>query len=188
MGLFSSIGKLLGADSSKYIQQGKEQDLAFQREALDYQKSIDALPLQYRNQALGQLSDYYMGGPESQQQFYDNAMNSPAYQNYMQQGEESILRNAAATGGVRGGAVNPALALNSFNVAQGLVDRNLQGIGSFANPSLNTQGITNTLGNMGATSRNAAIAQGQNQQNLAGLGLNALSSLASASNSFGLWG
>lgn len=180
MGLFSSIGKLLGGDSSKYIQQGKEQELAFQREALDYQKGIDAPLIDYRNQALGQLSDYYMGGPEAQQQFYDNAMNSPAYQNYMQQGEERILRNAAATGGLRGGATNPALALNQFNVAQGLVDRNLQGLNSFANPNLNTGGIANTFGNMGIASRNAALAQGQNQQNLAGIGLNIFGTAASA--------
>ena len=99
MGLFSSIGKLLGADSSKYIQQGKEEELAFGREALDYQKGIDAPLIGYRNEALGQLSDYYMGGPEAQQSFYDHAMASPAYQNYIQQGEERILNNAAATGG-----------------------------------------------------------------------------------------
>ena len=168
MSLFGKIGKALFGDPSKDIRRGEQAALAQQQKALDYQMEVDAPLLQYRNQALGGLSDYYMGGPESQQAFYDQAMESPGYQNYMQQGEESILRNAAATGGLRGGAVNPALALNQHNVTQGLVNQQLQGLGQFANPNLNTANIANTYGNMGNIQQQSAIAQGQANQALAG--------------------
>ena len=168
MGLFSSVGKMLFGDPSKDIRRGEEAALAQQQKALDYQMQLDAPLVGYRNQALSGLSDYYMGGQEGQQQFFDQALASPAYQNYMQQGEESILRNAAATGGVRGGAVNPALALNQTNVAQGLVNQNLQGLQGFANPNLNTGNIAQTYGNMGNIQQQSAIAQGQADQALAG--------------------
>ena len=110
MGLLSGFSKMLFGDPSEAIREGEDKALAFQKQALDYQKKIDAPLIDYRNQGLERLSNYYMGGPEAQQKFYDNAMASPAYQNYMQQGEERILRNSAATGGLRGGATNPALA------------------------------------------------------------------------------
>ena len=172
MGLLTSIGKTLFGDPTKDIKRGEKAALAQQQKALDYQKGLDAPLIDYRNKALGGLSDYYMGG--DQQGFYDEAMASPAYQNYLQQGEESILRNAAATGGVRGGAVNPALALNQFNVTQGLVDKNLRGLQGFTNPNLNTANIANTYGNMGNVQQQSAIAQGQANQNLAGMGLSTI--------------
>lgn len=187
MGLFSAIGKLLGGDSSKDIRRGEERALAQQERALEYQKGIDAPVIDYRNQALDRLSDYHMGGQEGQQQFFDQVLASPAYQNYMQQSEESILRNKAATGELRGGSVAPALALNQTNVAQGLVSQRLQGLRGFTNPGLNTSNIASTYGNMGNIQQQAAIAQGQNKQNLAGLGMGALTGAFSAGMSGGMF-
>ncbi len=168
MGLFSSIGKAIFGDPGKDIRRGETAALSQHQKALDYQKNLDAPLIDYRNKALGGLSDYYLGGQKGQQSFFDQAIESPAYENYLQQGEESILRNAAATGGLRGGAVNPALALNQFDVSQGLVNQRLSGLEGFANPNLNTANIASTYGNMGNIQQQSAIAQGQADQALTG--------------------
>jgi len=188
MGLLSGISKFLFGDPTKDIRRGEDAALAQQQKGLDYQMKLDAPLIANRNQAMGLQSDYYMGGPEGQQQFYDQAMQSPGYENYLQQGEERILRNAAATGGLRGGSVNPALALNQFNVAQGLVDQRLQGLNQFANPNLNTANITNTYGNMGNIQQQSAIAQGQAKQSMGGMGLGALMGGLSMGMSSGMFG
>tara|TARA_R100000544_G_scaffold36425_1_gene24722 strand:+ start:2564 stop:3316 length:753 start_codon:yes stop_codon:yes gene_type:complete len=139
-----------------------------QQKGLDYIKRLDAPLVDYRNQALGGLSNYYMGGPEGQQSFYDNAMQSPAYQNLINTGEQAVLRNAAATGGLRSGAVQPALAQNSQNVLQGLVNQNLMGLQGFANPNLNTGNIAQMYGNIGNTQAEGATAANQYKQNQMG--------------------
>lgn len=52
-------------------------------------------------------------GPAAQQAAYDQIQNSPAYQAQMQASENSILSNASATGGLRGGNTQAALAGNA---------------------------------------------------------------------------
>lgn len=49
-------------------------------------------------------------GPEAQQAAIQSIQSGPGFQAALQQGETSILQNAAATGGVRGGNVQGALA------------------------------------------------------------------------------
>lgn len=51
-----------------------------------------------------------LDGPESQQRVYDQIANSPAMQAGVQQGENAILQNASATGGLRGGNTQATLA------------------------------------------------------------------------------
>ena len=51
-----------------------------------------------------------LGGPEAEQQAIQRIMGGPTYQAMVGQGEEAILQQAAATGGVRGGNVQAALA------------------------------------------------------------------------------
>lgn len=85
-----------------------------QREALDYLKEKEELPQQFRESALKGLAGLYgmEGGEGSQQELIDQAMQSPMYKAMMggqQAGEEAIMRNAAATGGLRSGNVQHAL-------------------------------------------------------------------------------
>lgn len=183
MGLFSGISNFLFGDPTDGINKATEQAVQGQERGANYLMDVDAPLLDYRNKALGSLSDYYMGGPEGQQSFYDNAMQSPAYQNLMNTGEEAVLRNAAATGGLRGGAVQPALAQNSQNVLQGLVNQQLGGISSFTNPALNTGNIANMYANIGNTQAAGTTAANQAQQNnignLLGLGTGLISGAGS---------
>lgn len=62
-------------------------------------------------QALGQQSAFLgLDGPEAQQAQIDMVQNSPMFQSMLSQGEDSLLQNAAATGGIRGGNTQAALA------------------------------------------------------------------------------
>ena len=57
-----------------------------------------------------QMAALGLSGPEAQQQFVTQQEQSPFFQALAQQGEEAILQNASATGGLRGGNVQGALA------------------------------------------------------------------------------
>ena len=71
-----------------------------------------------------QMAALGLAGPEAQQEFVTQQQQSPFFQALAQQGEESILQNASATGGLRGGNVQGALAqfrpalLNQFLTQQ----------------------------------------------------------------------
>ena len=146
---------------------GAELTAQGERDALDYQKEVEALPLELRNEFLPQLADIYRGG-EGQQQLVDQAKSSPLYSAILggqQAGEQSILRNAAATGGLRSGNVQGALTdygsqlenralLTSYN-------DQLQGIQGLANQQLNTNSIAQSIAAPGATLGAGAVAQGQ---------------------------
>lgn len=93
---------------------------SYEQQALDYLKERDLLPKQFSEEALRQLGGLYdmPGGTGSQQDLIDRATQSPLYQSIMggrEAGEESILRSASATGGLRSG-----------NVQSNLYDYNVQ--------------------------------------------------------------
>ena len=172
MSLFGSIGKMIFGDPTKGIEKATEQSVAGQREGLAYQKEVDAPVLANRNQAMQGLSDYYMGGPEGQQGFIDEAKADPFYQSSVDVGEEAVLKNAAATGGIRGGAVQPALAQNSQSVLQNYIQQKLRGMQGFANTPLNTNSIAQGYGNIGKTQAAGTTAANQAEQDLAGQTIN----------------
>jgi hypothetical protein len=71
-----------------------------------------------------QMASLGLAGPEAQQAFVAQQEQSPAFQALARQQEEAILQNASATGGLRGGNVQGALAqfrpalLNQFITQQ----------------------------------------------------------------------
>jgi hypothetical protein len=71
-----------------------------------------------------QMASLGLAGPEAQQAFVAQQEQSPAFQALARQQEEAILQNASATGGLRGGNVQGALAqfrpalLNQFLTQQ----------------------------------------------------------------------
>jgi hypothetical protein len=94
----------------------------YQQDALDYMRESQAPFLAAQGGALGRLSSMAENNPYqqvSQQQMINQAMSSPLYSSIMQgqqAGEESILRNASATGGLRGGNTPSSLADFSSNL------------------------------------------------------------------------
>ncbi len=176
--------------------QAAEIQAQYQREALEYLKQTEALPQQFREDALRQMAGMYgmEGGRGSQQDMIDRALESPLYGALMggkEAGEESILRNASATGGLRSGNVqanmydyntqlsNQAL-LQSYNQQmEGL--QGLAGLPSLA-PAIasQTSSIGQTLGQGQIAAANALQQSSQNSTNnmfgLGQLGLQAYSS------------
>lgn len=122
--------------------------------------------------ALGGMGDLSgANGPEAQAAAYAQIQSSPGFQAQLQQGENSILQNASATGGLRGGNIQGALAqfspqlLNSFINQQysqlgglaGMGQASAAGVGA---AGMNTgQNIAGRYGEMGRTNAANQIAQ-----------------------------
>lgn len=86
---------------------------------------------------------------------------SPEYQALARQGEEAILQRASATGGLRGGNVQAALAQFRPAMLQQLIDQQYQRLGGFAGTGLQTTGALASMG------QSAAAQQGQFGANVA---------------------
>lgn len=82
-------------------------------------------------------------GPEAQRAAITGIGTSPTFQALQQQGETSILQNAAATGGLRGGNTQAALAQFSLQLLNQLIQQqfaNLGGLTSIGQASAAGQG------------------------------------------------
>ena len=107
---------------------------------------------QQRNDPRADLSQFQTGGQAAQQQAISQFEQSPMFQALARQGEEGILQNASATGGLRGGNVQGALG--QFRPA--LLNQQIQ-------QQLSTLGGIAGLGqNAAAGVGNAGIQTGQN--------------------------
>lgn len=128
----------------------------------------------YVNAGTGALGSYQALsgalGPQKQQQAITALQGSPQFANLVQQGEDAILQNASATGGLRGGNTQDALAEFRSNVLSSLIDKQLGRMGSLTelgqnsavgvgNASLST-GARNAqlLGQMGAAQAGGIVA------------------------------
>lgn len=99
-------------------------------------------------------------GQQAQQQAIGTLEASPLYQSLARQGEEAILQRASATGGLRGGNVQAALAQFRPAMLQQLIDQQYARLGGLAGTGL---GVTERLATMG---QNAAGLQGQSGINV----------------------
>lgn len=147
--------------------QGSQTSAASQQQARDYLMQQDALPSGLRSAALNSLGGLY-GGSGS---ITDRAMASPVYQAAVQQGENSVLRNASATGGLRSGNASSDLAqVNQNALVSAYNDQvnGLQGLASLQSNANNIAGYTAGIGNtLGQGQLNAATVTGQGQINAA---------------------
>lgn len=85
------------------------------------------------NAAVGAQGDLLgLNGPEKQQAAIDALKTSPEYTTLAQQGEEAILQNASATGGVRGGNTQGALAQFRPQLLAQLIESRFGKLGSVA--------------------------------------------------------
>ncbi len=106
-------------------------------------------------------------GPEAQQAAISALEQSPEMAAFTRQGEEAILQRASATGGLRGGNVQAALAQFRPQVLSGLIERQLGRLGGFAGTGL---GVTEQLYRGGqASAANQASAAGTMGANVSNL-------------------
>lgn len=102
-----------------------------------------------------------------------NIENSPMYQQIAKQGEDAILQNAAATGGLRGGNLQGTLAQYRPQLLQQMIDQQYQRLGGLTQlgqasaAGVGAAGqqagsnISNLYQQQGAAQGGAAIAQGK---------------------------
>lgn len=134
--------------------------------------------------ALGQQQSILgLNGASQQNSAIQGIVNSPYAKELMRQGESGILANASATGGLRGGNVQGALAQYRPNMMNSLINHQYDrlsgltsigqnsaaGVGAAGQNSSNQ--IISALGNQGAISAGNSLAQGQAFANtIGGLG------------------
>ena len=104
----------------------------------------------------------------------------PEFAALTQQGENAILQSAAATGGLRGGNVQGALAQFRPQILSGLIEQQYSRLGGLATAGQNAaagvgtagmqtgQNISNLMQQQGAARAGSALAQGQAFGNLLG--------------------
>lgn len=122
-----------------------------------------------------QQQQNYLGlnGPAAQAEFIDMVQASPGFQEMMQGGEDAILQNASATGGLRGGNTQRALAeFRPYFLNQQLMQRFNQlgelssmGQASAANQAAHGANVANNVSGfqtqIGQARAGNALAQGQ---------------------------
>lgn len=97
-------------------------------------------------------------GPQAQQAAIAALQASPQFGALTQQGEDAILQNASATGGLRGGNVQTGLANYRTNVLSGLIDQQLGRYGSLINIGQNSAAGTGSAA-MTTGANNAQLMQ-----------------------------
>jgi hypothetical protein len=108
-------------------------------------------------QAFGQQQALIgLQGSEAQQQAITALQSSPQFQALQQQGENAILQNASATGGLRGGNVQAALAQFRPALLSSLIDQQYTRLGGLANVGQVTQQNLASLGQASAARTGAA--------------------------------
>lgn len=111
---------------------------------------------QRQNDPNANLSQFQTGGAQAQQQAIAGIENSPLFQSLLRQGEQGILQNASATGGLRGGNVQGALA--QFRPA--MLNQQIQ------QQLANFSGLASLGQNAAAGTGNAGVATGANISSL----------------------
>lgn len=155
-------------------QAGNQAAIAEQQRQFD---AIQQLLSPYVNAGTGALAGQQnllgLNGNGAQQTAIDGIRGSAAYTSALQAGENSILQNASATGGLRGGNVQSALSQFSPQLLAQLIQQqysNLGGLSSMGqnaaagvgNAGMSTgNNISNLLSANGQSNAANALAQGQ---------------------------
>ena len=104
-----------------------------------------------------------LGGPEAQKSAIDSIAQGPEMAALSSQGENAILQGAAATGGLRGGNVQGALAQFRPQLLSNLISQQYQNLGGLANTGYNAAAQS------GATAIGGAQSSGDLAQSLAAI-------------------
>jgi hypothetical protein len=100
-------------------------------------------------------------GPEAQQQAINALEQGPAFQSIAQQGENAILQNASATGGLRGGNVQAALGQFRPQLLSQLIDQQFNQLGGLsATGQASAAGQATAAQNQGSAISNLLAQQG----------------------------
>jgi hypothetical protein len=193
------IGDVIGAgnssdaisSASEAQQQAAQQMIAEQRRQYDTSRS-DFLPfMNFGKTAIGPLGDLLgLNGSGAASSAIAALKNSPLYQSLFNNGQEAILQNASATGGLRGGNTQGALAdFGRDTLAQVIQNQignlfGVAGVGEGSTSAISNVGMHTTdqigqgLSSIGQAQAGAALGQAGVTNNL----INQISALFSPSN------
>jgi hypothetical protein len=172
MGLFGSIigglvpvlGTVLGAQANKKaIKKGSQAQIAALQSAIDEStrqfnttRSDFAPYTQAGAGAIGQMGDIAgLHGDPAQASVLDQLRNSPFFQSLFRTGEEAVLQNASATGGLRGGNTQRSLADFGADTFAKTIQQQLANLGGIAGLG---SGMASNLGQLGAAN-SASVGQ-----------------------------
>ena len=105
-----------------------------------------------------------LNGPQAQQNAITGIERSPYFQATAKQGENAILQNASATGGLRGGNTQGALAQFRPALLNSLVQQQYQNLGGITSLGQNSAAQTGNAGMQSATNIGGLLAQGSAAQ------------------------
>lgn len=185
----SIIGGILGNKSQKKAAASAQQSQeGMSREAIAEQQrqfdQLQALLKPYVSAGTGALTGQQdllgLNGQKAQQGAIGQIENSPFFKSQYQQAENAMMQNASATGGLRGGNFQEALADNRSNMLYNNVQGQLQNYGNLVSGGQNAaagvgtagQNFANQVGQqlngIGASQAGYALAKGQANQNMWG--------------------
>ena len=213
MGLLSFVGSIIGGAKQKKASRQAEaaQIAAYEKGVAEQQRQFNQTRDDYApargllNPSVTQLADLVgINGVEAQQRGMEGVQNSPLLASIIRNGEESVLQNASATGGIRGGNTQRGLAdfrADSFSQelqAQMARLASLTGIGMGATDSVANFGankanaLTNLFAEQGGTRANGLLTRGgitAKMWNSAGqFGDSVMSAIAGGAGGFGAGG
>lgn len=179
-GVMSSRAQKKAANSAANAQiQSSEMGVEEQRRQFD---AVQKLLKPYSDAGLSGLSGQQdllgINGTAAQQAAIGNINNSAEMQTYLQQGENAILQNASATGGLRGGNTQAALAQFRPQLLNQLINQRYQNYAGLTSLGQNAaagtgnagmqtaSNISNLYQQTGAAQAGAALAQGQANANM----------------------
>ena len=174
----SAQSEAIGGAADLQAQQAAE-SVAEQRRQFD---AVQELMKPYVEAGTGTLSAQQnligLGGNAAQQAAINQIKQGSQFAELSRQGEAGILQNASATGGLRGGNVQGALAQFRPQLLQQLIDQQYNRLGGITSLGQNAaamqgnagmqtgQNISGILQQQGVNQGNAALAQGANTAQL----------------------
>lgn len=201
MGLLSDITNIFSS-----IAKGHAYQNAAQAQVNGYDQGIDTLGNE-QTRINGLLNPYEtagtsavnaesnllgLGGGDSQQAAINNLQASPLYQSLYRNGQEAILANGSATGGLRGGNMQSSLANFGSDTLARVIQQQLSNLGGLSGQGLNAidtsgqlgagtaDGIASLQGAVGRANAGGILGKASADQGIFSSGGNILQSLLSA--------
>lgn len=161
--------------------QAADAGIAEQRRQFDQVRELLNPYVQAGTGALqGQLDLAGLGGADAQAAAIQRIEQGPQFTSMIQQGENAILQNASATGGLRGGNTQGALAQFRPQVLNSLIDQQYSRLGGISSMGQNAAAgvgnagmqtganVSNLIQQQGAAQAGGALASGQAWGNVFG--------------------
>ena len=179
--LSSNAQKSAAKSASRAQQQAADQSIAEQRRQFDAVQQLMAPYVQSGTTAISRYNALTgLSGEEAQQSIINQITSGAEYGSLVRQGEEAILQSASATGGLRGGNTQSALARFRPEILSSLIRDEYSRLGGMVSMGQNAaagvgnagmkvgQNISNQYGQIGQAQAGAALARGQATANMWG--------------------